>query len=138
MIVVPDEGAIELLSKTLRAALVTDESYSLRLYRNDYTPVAGSTLASFTEATFLGYYRQDLARASWGVPVIESGRAVSVYSGPGPEWTAGDGPQTIYGYYVVAPATAKVAWAERFNVPRTLAVGEKLTIAARLTGRSEV
>jgi len=138
MIVIPNEGAIELLTKTLIAPLVTDESYSLRLYRNDYTPVAGSTLTSFIEAAFLGYFRYDLARADWGAPTIVDGRAVSVYGGPVIEWTAADGPSTVYGYYVVAPATAKVAWAERFNVPRTLAVGGKLVITAKLTGRGQV
>lgn len=138
MIVIPDEGAIELLNKTLRAALVTDESYSLRLYRNDYTPVAGSTLASFTEATFLGYFRQDLLRSGWGVPSIDAGRAVTEYTGGPIEWTPAESGQVLYGYYVVAPLTAKVAWAERFTSPITLTNGVPLTIVAKLTGRGEV
>ena len=138
MIVIPDEGAIELLTKTLLAALDVDETYSLRLYRNDYTPVAGSTLAAFTEATFPGYFRQDLPRADWGVPVIEAGRAVSTYGGPEVSWTATSGAQDIFGYYVVAPATAKVAWAERFTDPREMTAGEKLIIIPKLTGRGQV
>jgi len=138
MIVVPDEGAIELLTKTLLAALDVDESYSLRLFRNDMTPAAGSTLASFTEATFLGYFRHDLTRAGWTVPVIDAGRAVTEWTAAEVAWTCASGSQELFGYYVVAPATAKVAWAERFNVPRVLNVGAKLTITAKLTGRGQV
>ena len=138
MIVIPDEGKIELLTKTLRAALAVDEVYSLRLYRNDLTPGAGSTLASFTEATFAGYFRQDLPRADWGVPVIVSGRAVSTYEGAAVKWTATSGTQEIFGYYVVAPATAKVAWAERFNEPREMVTGSMLEIVPTLTGRGAV
>lgn len=138
MIVIPDEGAMELLGKTLRSALAVDESYSLRLYRNDYTPAAGSTLASFTEASFLGYFRWDLTRAGWIVPVMEAGRSVTVWTAAEVKWTAADGPQTIYGYYVVAPATAKVAWAERFTDPRVMNAGSVLSILPRLTGRGQV
>lgn len=138
MIVIPDEGDIELLTKTLKATLDVDESYSLRLYRNDYTPVAGSTLAAFTEATFQGYFRWDLSRAGWSVPVISAGRAVSEWTLNEVAWTIASGTQDIYGYYVVAPLLAKVAWAERFNEPRTLTAGEKLIVLPRLTGRGEV
>jgi hypothetical protein len=138
MIVIPDEGKIELLGKTLRAALAVDESYSLRLFRNDITPAAGSTLASFTEASFLGYFRYDLTRAGWTVPAIVDGRAVTEWTAAEVKWTAADGPQTLYGYYVIAPATAKVAWAERFTDPRVMEVGSTLQIIPRLTGRSQV
>jgi hypothetical protein len=138
MIVVPDEGEIELLNKTLRAALAVDESYSLRLFRNDYTPNAGSTLASFTEASFLGYFRYDLTRAGWTVPTIVDGRAVTDWTAAEVKWTAAGGPQTIYGYYVIAPATAKVAWGERFDDPRVMDDGVMLQIIPRLTGRSQV
>lgn len=138
MIVIPDEGAIELLNKTLRAALVTDESYSLRLYRNDYTPAPGSTLTSFDEATFLGYYRQDLLRSGWGVPAIVTGRAESEYTEREISWTPAASGQVIYGYYVVAPLTAKVAWAERFVTPLTMGNGQPLIILPKLTGRGEV
>lgn len=138
MIQIPDEGKIELLTLTLREPLVTDFDFSLRLYRNSVTPSPAVTLSTFTEATFMGYFRYDLARADWGVPVIVSGRAKSLYDGPSVEWTAGDGPQTIYGYYVVNPLTAKVCWWEPFNTPRTLNAGDPLVILPVLTGRGEV
>jgi len=138
VIVVPDEGAIELLTKTLIATLDVDESYSLRLFRNDMTPAAGSTLASFTEATFLGYFRHDLTRAGWTVPVIVAGRAVTEWTAAEVAWTCASGSQELFGYYVVAPATAKVAWAERFTEPRTLTAGQKLIVLPRFTGRGEV
>jgi hypothetical protein len=138
MIVIPDAGKIELLTKTLLAPLVTDEAYSLRLYTNDYTPAAGSVLGNFLETGFAGYYRRDLLRSSWGVPTIIAGRASSSYAVDPLEWTCTAGPVTLHGYYVVAPASGVVAWAERFNVPRTLLTGSKLQISAVLTGRGEV
>lgn len=137
MIVIPDEGAIELLTKTLKATLDVDESYSLRLFRNDLTPDRFSTLADFTEATFLGYFRWDLTRAGWSVPTIDNGRAVSQWEGDVVKWTLATGSQTLYGYYIVAPATAKVAWCERFNTPRTLNAGDQLIVVPRLTGRED-
>jgi len=138
VIVIPDEGKIELHSKTLRAALAVGENYVLRLYRNDVSPNAASTLATFSEATFPGYFRQDLPRAGWTVPVIVDGRAVSEFEGNVVSWVATSGSQLIYGYYVVAPLTAVVVWAERFTDPVDMNTGRKLIVLPRLTGRDDV
>lgn len=138
MIVVPDAGAIELLNKTLLSALAVADDYSLRLYRNDYTPVAGSVLASFLEATFAGYFRHTLLRSGWGAPSIVAGRARVEYTASVTDWTCTAGSQTIYGYYVVAPASGAVAWAERFTDPVNLAASGKLVVLPRFTGRGEV
>lgn len=138
MIVTPDEGKIELLDNTLRRALAVDQPLSVRLYANDYTPVAASVLGSFTEAAWLGYFRETINRATWGAPVIVGGKASSTY-GTVFEWTNNSGASvTVFGYYIVNPATAKVQWAERFAVTRTIAAGAKLQLQPVVTGTNEV
>lgn len=138
MIVTPDAGKLELLGDTIRTALVVDVPLSCRLYSNDYTPVAGSVLANFTEAGWLGYFRETIARATWGAPAIVAGRASSTY-GTVFEWTNQTAaPVTVYGYYIVNPATAVVRWAERFGTTRVLAPGEALQLQPVITGTNEV
>ena len=65
-LITTDEGELELLDKMLKDALNTDESYTLKLFKNDYTPVAASTEVSFTEAAFTDYAAKALTRAGWG------------------------------------------------------------------------
>lgn len=137
MILVPDAGERAMLDVTLRAPLVTDIVLSLRLYKNDYTPVAASVLADFTEATFMGYFRRDLARADWSTPVTVLGRARSEHGTAALTWTNSGASQTVYGYFIVDPGTAIVWWAERFNVPRVVPNGGQLVLQPALTGRTE-
>lgn len=138
MIVIPDVGAVELLGKTLKDALVTDESYSLRLFRNDYTPGASTVLGNFLESSFDGYFRRDLERALWATPDIVDGKARSVYTVNPIVWTCGLVGQTVYGYYVVAPSTARVVWCQRFETPRLLVTGNTLELSVSFTGRGQL
>jgi hypothetical protein len=41
-LVIADVGEIELLDKMLKDALSVDETYTLKLYQNNYTPLASS------------------------------------------------------------------------------------------------
>lgn len=138
MIVIPDAGKIELLDTTLRAALVVDVPLSLRLYSNDYTPVAGSVLGSFTECGWLGYFRETITRATWAAPSIVGGKASSTYPTVF-QWTNNSGGSvTVFGYYVVNPATAVVRWAERFPVTRVIVAGGVLQVQPVVTGTNQV
>ena len=137
MIVTPDEGKLELWGDAFKSPLVTDTPLSVRLYSNDYTPVDGSTLADFTEAGWGGYFRETINRAGWGVPTIIDTRASGTYATVF-EWTNNSGASvTVYGYYVVNPATGKVRWAERFGSPRVLAAGKKLQLQCVTTDTYE-
>lgn len=137
MIVIPNEGARRLLELTMRAALVVDETFNLRLFKNDLTPDADTVLGDFVEATFSGYYRRDLARSAWSAPATVGTRAVVEHTGNPLVFSAGSGSQVIYGYYVYSPVSGAVAWCERFDVPRTVAPGSPLFLVVKFAGRAQ-
>jgi hypothetical protein len=135
-LVTMNEGELELLDKMLKDALSTDEGYSLKLFKNDYTPVAASTGSSFTEADFTNYAAKSLTRAGWGAASTDGNGAASATYGSAQTWTCGATGNTVYGYYVVAATSAKVLWAERLSSARTLANGDQLTLTPVLTLQS--
>lgn len=125
-LVVPNEGEIELLKKLLIYTADT-EQYQLRLYQNDYSPNADSTLSSFSEADFTNYALKALNRSDWATPTTDgNGKAQSQVSFQ--SWTCGLSGNTVYGYYVVGASSGKVLWAERFNVARSLGDGDVLNV----------
>lgn len=127
-LVIPDEGALELLVWQLKAALAADVPLSVGLYKNDYHPAKSSHWTDFAQADFPGYFRQDVPRSGWGDPVIVDGRASSTHGAVPFEWANTGDPQTLYGYFVLNPATFKVTWAERFASAQLLATGGKLKV----------
>jgi hypothetical protein len=134
---VVNEGELELLDKCLKDALSVDEGYTLKLYKNDYTPTNTDTSASYTVANFDGYADQPLTRAGWNAATTNgSGEAESTYSIE-QSWTCNSGTQTIYGYYVLGATSGKVLWAERFTTTRTLAAGDMLKMTPKFTLRSQ-
>lgn len=135
-LIAANEGELTLLGWMLRDTSVTDGVH-VHLYTNDYTPLATSTVASFTEATFTGYADVTLSRATWGAPSTVSGKASSTY-GTDPTFTcSGGASQTCYGYYVTTVDDATLLWAERFDTSRTIASGETLTVVVKATLNSE-
>lgn len=104
---VPDVGEATILDHLLGAY---GDDLEVRLYQNDYTPVDGSVLGSFTQADFEGYAGQNAE--SWTGAVMASGRARSTADQI--TWTKGTGGtgNSIYGYYVV-DADENLLWAER-------------------------
>lgn len=135
-LVTPDAGECECLDKMLLDPLTTDESLSLRLYKNDYTPVQGSVTGSFTIADFTNYTNKTLTRAGWGAATTVSNKATSTF-GTAQSWTCGSTGNTIYGYYVVAATSGVTLWAERFASARVLASGDVLTLTPKITLNSE-
>jgi hypothetical protein len=130
-----NEGELELLDKMLKDPLTTDEDYSLRLFKNDYTPVQGSTGSDFTVADFTSYTNKTLTRSGWGSATTVSNKASATY-GTVQTWTAGSS-QTIYGYYIVAATSGKVLWAERFSASKSLVSTDQLNITPVITLNSE-
>jgi hypothetical protein len=133
MILVPDEGETRLWTELLDGGTVR-ENWTLKLYQNNYTPVPGSTAASFTEANFTGYASKTLTRtvsaSTWqtvaeGAPTGawngQANVAKSTYGTSAQVFSiTGGASQTVYGYYVVGATSGKVIMAEQFASSRTL------------------
>lgn len=135
-LVIPDVGEIELLDKMLKDALSVDEDYTMKLYKNDYTPIGSSTAVDFTEADFTNYTAATLTRANWGAATTVNNKAQSTYSAQ-QSWTCGTGGNTIYGYYIVGATSGVLLWAERFSAARILSDGDILNLTPIFTLASE-
>jgi hypothetical protein len=112
---VPDVAEVQLLKRALGQA--TNGDATLKLFVNDYTPVAGSTAASFTEMSTLSYAAKTLTAGSWAVTTI-----ANVASGTYAQqiWTFASGtPVIVYGYFLVE-AAGVLLYAERFATPQTM------------------
>lgn len=134
---IPNEGELQLLDKCLKNAQVADENYTLKLFKNDYTPTDADTSASYTVADFDGYADKPLTRAGWNAAITNAGNeAESTYSAE-QSWTCNAGSQAIYGYYVLGATSGKVLWAERFAITRTLAGGDQLKMTPKFSLRSQ-
>lgn len=116
-LVVPNVGENKLLSFALGDASPADQT--LKLYVNDYTPVAGSVAGDFTEMSTLGYSAKTLTMASWTIAQNGSAEAEATYAQQTWTFTAGSA-VTVYGYYVVDSGSGVLLWAERFSSPPTV------------------
>lgn len=130
---VPDEGLL-LFCEAARDMLQGDNQ--IRLYKNDYTPVAGSTLANFTEADFSGYSSLTLTGGSNAV--MDGGRAKVGYSARVFTHDGGVTANQIYGYYV-QNSGGDLLFAERDpDAPRTMAVlNDTIAVVVNFTSKSE-
>lgn len=135
-LVVPNAGELELMKKMLKAALTVDESYKLRLFKNNITPDQDTETADFTEADFTGYAEKTLTRSGWSDPTTVSNKARMDYSVE-QIWTCSGGSNTIYGYYVVGTTSGVCLWAQLFASPRTVDNGVVVSVTPSLTGNSE-
>jgi len=116
--IVPDVGELDCVN-ILRLAW-NGEACKLRLFKNDYTPVAGTTLANLTEADFSTYANQNCN--SWASPITDvAGKAFTIEQVH--QWVLSSTPatgNTIYGYYFTR-ASGALVFAERFAVPVPMA-----------------
>jgi len=125
-LLVPDVGEVLLLSYALNKVAAAD--VILRLYTNDYTPVEGSVLASFTECTAAGYAAITLTGADWTIATVTG---TTTAEQPQKTFTL-TAASTDYGYYITNGAGTQVLWAERFSdAPHNIPSGggtEKITV----------
>lgn len=112
---VPDAGELQLLKRAL--GVETNGDQTIKLYVNDYTPVAGSVAGSFTEMSTLGYAAKTLTAASWTVTTIAN-VASGTYAQQTWTFTAGSS-VVVYGYFVIN-AAGTILFAERFASPPTI------------------
>lgn len=99
-LIVSNPGERYLLSRMVRDPWVLDETWTLHLFKNDYTPNRDTGLGDFTEANYAGYVPVVLLRENWTEPVTITGTAVSFYGAEPIQFYATSGLQTIYGYYI--------------------------------------
>jgi hypothetical protein len=106
-----DQGEGIMLSDHLNKTV--PQNLVLRLFKNNYTPVDGSTEANFVEADFTGYTGKTLAGASWvvtpGAPT-EAAFALQEFAS-----TADQTTQNIYGAYLAQISSGKAIAAGRFS-----------------------
>lgn len=132
-LIVTNAGEKEIMDWALKS---TGEALTLKLFTNDYVPVATTDAAThLTEATFTGYAAQSLSRSGWSDSTTDStGQAVSNY-GTAQQFDASSS-ETIYGYWIESTTGGVTLWAERFAESRPLANGDSLTLTPKLVGRS--
>jgi hypothetical protein len=133
-LVLVQSGANLLLSWGL-VATTTPEGLTLKLYQNNYNPTPTDTAARYTEATFGGYSAATLTRANWSAPTTNSNGQAETDQ-PTTTWTATSA-QMIYGYYVVGATSGTLLWAQAFDVPRNLKVGDTLSLTPSFTLTSQ-
>lgn len=130
-LVIPNAGEADALAYYVAKQPV--DQLVLRLYTNDYTPVAGSTAVSFTEAVGGGYAAIVLTGADWTIV----GGSPSLASCAKQTFTCNGSAasQVIYGYYLTRENTGTIAHAERFaTVPAAFAIaGDKIEITPRIS-----
>lgn len=130
-LVVPNVGEGLMLEHIVGKTVV--ENLVLKLYKNNVTPGETDTAGTYTEADFTGYSAVTLTGASWtvtpGAPSQASYAQQSFVS------SAGQTPQTIYGYYVVGASSGTLYWAERFSSSQVIqADNDAIRITPKFTG----
>lgn len=136
-IIVPNEGELELLDKMLKDALVTNESYVLKLFKNDYTPDQYTTAGDFDEADFTNYVSKTLTRTNFDSASLNVSNEAETAYGSEQSWTCGSTGNTVYGYYILGATSLKVLWTERFAAARVMTDTDVLKITPTFTFRSQ-
>ena len=106
-LVVPDTAEVRILQSFLTLPL------TLRLYSNNYTPIATSLAASFTEVAGGGYVSKALTFANW--TITANAPSLAVY--PLLSWVftgVTNAPAVVYGYFVTRDSDGLLMYAERF------------------------
>jgi len=128
------------LLKFLRLFLgsyIGESNWSVHLYKNDYTPVPGSSLSDYDEADFDGYSAQALNPSDWPDPSVTDHVAIASYPDP-MVFTADAGawsPQLVYGYWI-EDADSEYLWGERFDNPREIHPSDILELVPEIRQRT--
>lgn len=111
-VVIPNQGekiALEaLVNKT------APQDLKLKLFKNNYSLVEGTTEANLTEADFTGYAEKSLAGSSWNAATTGDPSYID-YAQQTFTSSAGSQNQAVYGYYLVQGTSGKLVWAETFS-----------------------
>lgn len=121
-------------AKVVAATNFISGNFTLKLFSNNYTPLAGDTVAAYTEVSGGGYAAKTLVVASWSI--VSGNPTVASYAAQDFAFTgATTAPGTVYGYYIIDAANV-VRGAQRFSelvVPFTPVSGSLIRITPRLS-----
>lgn len=132
LIIIPDEGKLEIIRRILKDALSVDEDLIFHLYKNNLTLGHTTEAADFTEADFDDYTTYELDRSDWNSPIITGHKSVMTYNTT-LSWTCGATGNRVYGYWLEG-ATSNVCWyAEEFDSPIDLEDTDVLNIIPKFT-----
>lgn len=122
-IIVPNVGERTILDQLI-AGWNGGEIPRLKLFTNNYTPIATSVAGDFTEPTVTGYGYIDLD--SWAAALTDpDGVAYTLH--PSVTFSGSTGPVTVYGYFVTDDAGV-LLWAVRFDASVSYGTGASVTI----------
>lgn len=131
-LVICNAGELLLLDNALGDS--TPENLILKLYSNDYTPVAASVAGNFTEVVNTGYSAATLTAATWAAAATNgSGDGEKAYATQTFTMTNNTDP-LIYGCYFVGATSGTLYFAERFTNPIAIpAAGLSVQVTPTIT-----
>lgn len=132
----PDEGIGDVLEYILQRSIAGVLPWTLILWVNDLIPDADTELADLVEATWGGYSRVTLDRATWTTPDVDHGCAHSTWGTTPQIWYVTGGPvETIYGYAYVDFTAGVLRFIQRLDDAdiAPVSVGGKVTILPAFT-----
>lgn len=132
-LVAPNEGLADQLAYLLSAPIVGVPPWLLMLWVGDLVPDQDTVYADLLEATFYGYSRVTLSRATWTVPVVIDDAAVSTYGTAPILWMCRTRPQTVNGYAIITPVDPVIRYVERFAEPAAVVIGGQIGVLPRVT-----
>jgi hypothetical protein len=132
-LVAPNEGLPDQLDYLLRAPISGVPPWLLMLWSNALVPDQDTVYAQLTEATFQGYSRITLSRATWTASVILDDAAVSTYGTTPQIWICTGSVQTIQGWAIITPVASVIRYIEPFPEPVELEVGQPVGVLPRVT-----
>lgn len=119
-------------AKVLETTRALYNATKYRLFKNDYTPVAGMNAASFTEVTDTGYTTKVPV---WAAAVLNAANKGELLA-PILTWvfTHAGGNFTVYGYFVTDDADNEVIYAERAAASVLISVaGQTYSVVPKYT-----
>jgi len=132
-LVAPNEGLNDQLAYILKSTISGVTDWELMLFINNATLTQATVFADLSEATFGGYSRVTLTRASWTSPTIIADKAVSTYTTTPTTWTVSSGSETVYGYAIITATSSVIRYVEKFASPVAVVAGGILGVLPRVT-----
>lgn len=135
-IVVTNSGEIQLMQRALDST-ASQENLLVKLFKNDYTPVATTDSTDLTVADYDSYADGTMVTGSWGAAATDGTGSAVISYGSNFVFDGTGSTNTVYGYWVEGQTSGDVYWAERLSNAVTVGGGSSFTITPKLVGRSE-